>query len=259
MRTTCVGSGTSTPDSSRSQNLTSAIRYFASQPSIFPPAYERDLPPPETFGTPPRNIDERTKLEPPASAYKYTLDSPSPSSAARALGDGENSYTASELFGPDASTVKVARCAPIRPRARTDFCELASLELTLALRCSADENEDEEDVTDPSESTTATVYADPCAVEFWKASVNAVVEQVRAKQLEEATARLEAELEAFFEEEEEEEADDDDDFEAVEIPDEADVSFVGGYVSAVSENSGSEEDGEGAFDYDQWVADCKAL
>ena len=238
---------------------TFAIRYFASQPSVFPPGYERDLPPPETFGTPPRNIDERTKLEPPPSAYKYTLDSPSPSpsSAARALGDGENSYTASELFGPDASTVKVARYAPIRPRARIDFCELVSLEHTLALRCPADEIEHGDASMDASESATATAYADPCAVEFWKASVNGVVEQVRAKQLEEAMVGLEAELEAFFEEDEA--ADDDDDFEAVEIPDEADVSFVGGYVSAVSENSGSEEDGEGAFDYDQWVADCKAL
>ena len=238
---------------------TFAIRYFASQPSVFPPGYERDLPPPETFGTPPRNIDERTKLEPPPSAYKYTLDSPSPSpsSAARALGDGENSYTASELFGPDASTVKVARYAPIRPRARIDFCELVSLEHTLALRCPADEIEHGDASMDASESATATAYADPCAVEFWKASVNGVVEQGRAKQLEEAMVGLEAELEAFFEEDEA--ADDDDDFEAVEIPDEADVSFVGGYVSAVSENSGSEEDGEGAFDYDQWVADCEAL
>ncbi|KAM5544888.1 hypothetical protein V8D89_001786 [Ganoderma adspersum] len=227
-------------------------RYFASEPSVFPPAYERDLPPPELLGTPPRNIDERTKLEPPTSAYKYTLDSSSfPSLAARTLDDGANTYSASELFGPDASTVKVARCAPIRPRARTDLCELTSLEHTLRRKAG--------EATDPS--ATVKAYADPCAVEFWKASVNEVVEQVRAAKSEEDTARLEAELRAFFEEAA---ADDDDDFEAVEIPDEseveveADASFDGGYVSTVSE-SGSEEDGEGVFDYDQWVADCQAL
>ncbi|PIL28373.1 hypothetical protein GSI_09524 [Ganoderma sinense ZZ0214-1] len=246
-------------------------RYYATEPCTFLPTYERDLPPKrKLLGTPPRKTDNRGKLDPPASVYKYTLDSDDDATSLSTCqrgthpGDHKNTsgYSASELFGPDADTVKVARCEPIRPRAPVDLCELTTLEHTLRLRTRTDEATK----LGPSATATVKIRADPRAVEFWKASVNEFVEAAQSAKLDEDTARLEAELKAFFEEAADH--DEDDDLEAVEIPDAesevgagADVSFESEYApTTVSESSSEEsdsEDGEGVFDYEQWVADCQ--
>ena len=241
------------------------VRYFAEDTAAFPTLYERDLPPCDTPGTPPRNIDERMKLEPLASAYKYTLDPDRTTSLATCRDysssedEGANGYSATELFGPDAETVKVARCAPVRPRASIDLCELTTVEHTLRHRTGK--------TTEPS--SRLKMYADPCAVEYWKASVNEVVEYVRAEKAKEERARLAAELAAFFEDaaagdDDDDEDDDDEGMKAVEIPDlkeeaEADALFDAENDSdGTGSESSNEEDGR-LFDFDQWVADCLLL
>ncbi|KAI1792070.1 hypothetical protein LXA43DRAFT_1060874 [Ganoderma leucocontextum] len=233
-------------------------RFYSSETHASPPLYERDLPPCRPLGTPAGNVDERTKLVPPASVYKYTLlHSHSHDATAlpiRCPDEDGNGYCASELFGPDADMMaRVPNRAVAAPRRGEDCSDLITVEHTL--RHKTDE------ATTELESATVTVCADPCAVEFWRASADEVAEWVRARKAAEERERLEEELRAFFEnaadDEDEDEDGDGDDMEAVEIPEsvsEADVSFDAGY-----NESSSGEDGGDVFDYDRWVADCLAL
>ena len=188
------------------------------------------------LGTPRRSIEERERLKPPLTPYKYRLNA---KQARRVDRSGDREYFASELFaGPGADLKKITTPAAVPPRASNEACDFTGAILLLSPS------------GDPDLSDAVEAYVDPTAVEDWRRRANDILCPPAVTGWTAPSPELDPEVLRFLEE-----SVDEDDMEDIYIPNlesEADISFDEEDSSSSSEDS--EETSE-CFDYDVWLAE----